>query len=86
MPPKILLISPPTFVADKCFGVSEEKVALGRALHSTVRRLAEEKDVAFFDAASVAHADAGDGLHLEAHMSRALGEALRAPVKDLLNL
>lgn len=86
VPPKILLISPPTFVADKCFGVSEEKVALGRALHSTVRRLAEEKDVAFFNAASVAHAEAGDGLHLEAHVSRALGEALCAPVKALLNL
>ena len=42
--------------------------------------------MAFFDAASVAHAEAGDGLHLEAHVSRALGEALRAAVKALLSL
>lgn len=84
--PQLMLIAPPTFSAGKTLGVDDAMVEEGRKIGPLVSELAQEMDVPFFDAATVAHAEAGDGLHLEAHVSRALGEALQAPVRKLLDL
>lgn len=84
--PEVLLIAPPTFTGGKFLGVDDAMASESREIGAMVAQLAQEFDVPFFDAASVAHAEAGDGLHLEAHVSRALGEALRAPVAKLLDL
>ena len=84
--PKVMLIAPPGFVAGQCFGVDEGVVEAGHQMREIVRDVATEYDTAFFDASTVAIAEAGDGLHLEAHVSRALGEALQAPVAEVLDL
>lgn len=84
--PQILLIAPPTFSGGKFLGVDDAMAAESRKIGAMVADLAAELDVAYFDAAGVAHAEAGDGLHLEAHVSRALGGALQAPVAALLGL
>lgn len=84
--PEILLIAPPTFTGGKFLGVDDAMAEESRKIGAMVAELAQEFDVPFFDASTVAHAEAGDGLHLEAHVSRALGEALQAPVRTLLDL
>lgn len=47
---------------------------------------AEELGVQFFDAATVAHADAADGVHLDAANTRAIGEGLAPLVSSILGL
>lgn len=84
--PQIMLVSPPTFTADKLRGIDAHMAVQSFEMGKMIAELAAEFEVAFFDAASVAHAEAGDGLHLDAATTRALGEALRAPVAKLLGL
>jgi lysophospholipase L1-like esterase len=84
--PEVLVIAPPTFTGGKFLGIDEAMAQESRKMGAMVADFAKELDVPFFDAATVAHAEAGDGLHLEASASRALGEALQTPVKALLNL
>jgi lysophospholipase L1-like esterase len=49
-------------------------------------RVAQEMDVHFFDAGSVATADPADGGHLDAANTKAIGTALVPVVKRILGL
>ena len=50
------------------------------------KRRADELGTAFFDAATVAHPDPNDGVHLDAKNTRAIGEGLVPVVKQVLGL
>jgi lysophospholipase L1-like esterase len=85
---KVLIVSPPPLVEtnDEEFsamfagGVSES-----RLLARNYAQLAEEFDVEFFDAGTVASASSLDGVHLDAENTKNIGEALVPIVKKLLN-
>lgn len=84
-PPAILLVAPPPLGPQTCFremfeGGEEKSRHLGR-LFEGMARLA---DVAFFDAARVIRTDGIDGLHLSAAAHQALGRALAAKAKSIL--
>lgn len=50
------------------------------------KKRADEHGVHFFDASTVAKADPGDGVHLDAKNTRAIGEGLVPVVKSILAL
>jgi lysophospholipase L1-like esterase len=87
--PQILLMSPPHLVKteDEWFNdlwghAIEESKLFGRHY----KRVADESECHFFDAASVAAADKTDGGHLDAANTRKIGEALVPVVKKILNI
>lgn len=84
--PHVLLVSPPPMSLCGDPDVTPEKLAQSEALAAVIEPLADRLGCGFFDAAGVARASGADGYHLEAADSRALGEALRAPVAGLLAL
>lgn len=84
--PDILLIAPPPLceTADHEFaamfaGGVEQSTMLG----SHYADLADEKDVGFFDASSVAKTSPIDGVHLDAANTRAIGKAI-VPITRLM--
>jgi lysophospholipase L1-like esterase len=88
MPPKMLVMSPPVIVPTKdtfyANMLGEKAVEESAKLAGLYAALAVEFECGFFDAGSVAKASDFDGLHLDAANSRAIGEALVAPVRKLL--
>ncbi len=82
--PAILLVAPPPMSACSDPDVTPEKIAASDALSGVFATVAQETGVAWFDAGQVARASAEDGFHLDAAATRAVGEALRAPVAALL--
>ena len=56
------------------------------SLPNTTQAVAEEMNVHFFDAGSVAVADKTDGGHLDAANTKAIGVALVPVVKKILNI
>ena len=90
-PPKIIVVSPPRLCEAehpemmKHFG---EQTAIDQSMQMAewYRRRAEENNVAFFDAATVAEPDPADGVHLDAANTRAIGEGLVPLVKEVLGL
>ncbi|MFT3672008.1 SGNH/GDSL hydrolase family protein [Aestuariivirga sp.] len=87
--PQILLVSPPHLVKtdDEWFNdlwghAIEESKLFGKHY----KRVAEENECHFFDAASVAVADKTDGGHLDAANTRKIGEGLVPVVKKILGL
>ena len=85
--PRVLLVAPPplgtlTAFADMFAGGRDISAQLGR-LYGEVARLAE---VAFFDAGTVIATDGSDGVHLTAASQQALGRALAAQVRTILQL
>lgn len=85
-PPQVLVVSPPPLVetADPDFGAMfEGGVRESAMLASFYADLADEMGAGFFDAGSVAHCTAIDGVHLDAQNTRNLGRSL-APVVRLL--
>ena len=83
--PAVLLVSPPPMTLCDDADVTPEKVALSETLGSVIEALANSLDCGFFDAGGVGRASVGDGYHLDAATSRALGEALRKPAARLLD-
>ncbi|MDY8110351.1 SGNH/GDSL hydrolase family protein [Fulvimarina sp. 2208YS6-2-32] len=89
VPPKILLVAPPPFTATMepdfslLFGH-----AVDESLHfrSAVTKVAEEYELAMFDAGEVCETSSLDGVHLDAENTRRLGEALIQPIARLLGL
>ena len=81
--PGILLLAPPRIVPAP--GITPQMVAGSHALTDAVRTVAELCGTAFFDAGSVAECDPGDGIHLDAENTRAIGASLVDPVRSLLN-
>lgn len=87
--PKLMVIAPPPIVAtqDPFYAnmLGPEAAAESAKLAGLYGALCVEFDCAFFDAGQVAKASPVDGIHLDAENSRALGAALVAPVRKLLN-
>lgn len=87
--PKVLVVSPPHAVATanadftEVFDGAVEESARLAALY---REVAAVSGAGFFDASLVAKASPIDGVHLDASNTRAIGEALAGPVKDILAL
>ncbi|MDR7126465.1 SGNH/GDSL hydrolase family protein [Pseudotabrizicola sp. 4114] len=79
--PKLLIIAPPPCGAGAAGGRRVEESLLLAPLY---RQLAAEVGAGFFDAGSVAHPSAIDGVHLEAKETAALGRALVGPVRVML--
>ncbi|MEW2913754.1 GDSL-type esterase/lipase family protein [Leisingera sp. JC11] len=84
--PQVLLVSPPPMSLCDDPDITPQMVARSEALAEVIEPLADRLGCGFFDASQVARASAADGYHLEAADSRALGEALRAPVTAMLAL
>lgn len=83
-PPKVIVVAPPHVVAtgDTFFAeMFEGAIAESKKLAGYYRRLADEMGCGFFDAATVATASPVDGVHLDGANTRAIGEALIAPVR-----
>jgi lysophospholipase L1-like esterase len=81
--PRVMLVSPPPMMPCADADVTPSRVAQSEALGRTVAALARRLGCAFFDAATVGRAGR-DGYHLDARTSRKLGEALRTPVRAVL--
>ena len=87
--PQILLVSPPHLVKtdDEWFNdLWGHAIEESKLFAKHYKRVAEENECHFFDAASVAVADKTDGGHLDAANTRKIGEGLVPVVKKILGL
>jgi lysophospholipase L1-like esterase len=87
--PQILIMSPPALspTNDEWFNdLWGHAIAESKLFAKHYARVAEEAEVHFFDAGSVAKTDSTDGGHLDAANTRAIGEALVPVVKGILAL
>ncbi|MEM9573607.1 MAG: SGNH/GDSL hydrolase family protein [Pseudomonadota bacterium] len=85
---KILIVAPPPLVEsdDAQFGAMfAGGIDESQKLATLYAELAQEMDVAFFDAGTVASASSLDGVHLDAENTKNIGDALVPIVKKLLN-
>ncbi len=84
--PPVLVVAPPALqtakgsIAPKFVGAAEKSVGLAAAYSA----VCQQAQCAFFDASSVVHTSAIDGIHLDADQHRLLGQALAAHVYALL--
>lgn len=78
-PPPLVESDDPEFRAMFAGGIAESK-----KLPALLEKLAQEYDVAFFDAGTVAEASTLDGVHLDAENTKKIGAALAPVVKKLL--
>jgi lysophospholipase L1-like esterase len=88
-PPQILIMSPPVLCKtnDEWFNnLWGHAIEESRLFAKHYKRVAEEMEVRFFDAGSVAKTDPTDGGHLDAANTRAIGEALVSVVAKILNI
>ncbi len=87
--PDVLIVSPPPLceTADPEFSAMfAGGVEQSRMLGSLYADLAEEQEVGFFDASSVAETTPVDGVHLDAANTRAIGKALVPIAKAMLGM
>lgn len=85
--PKVLIVAPPSLVEtddEELSAMFAGGVAESKLLARYYAQLAEEFDVSFFDAGSVAVASPLDGVHLDAENTKEIGEALAPLVAKLL--
>ena len=82
--PQVLVVAPPRIRV--CDWAGEAEVAVVDGLGAAYAQVASEFGVAFFDAAPVALGSTVDGVHLDADVSRGLGEALAPKVAELLGV
>jgi lysophospholipase L1-like esterase len=89
--PEIVLVSPPPIILGewddmmKHFG-PDEAIATSVDFAREYARRAEEQQVHFFDAGTVAKTDIRDGIHLDPANTRAIGTGLAPLVKQVLGL
>jgi len=85
--PPILVVAPPPIGMPA--GTMAQKFHEGdlkcTGLSAALARIAKEHDCAFFNAGSVIHSSAADGVHLDAQAHEQLGDALVAPVTAALS-
>ena len=88
--PKVLVVSPPTVEAlgpTAAFPLLSPRSAEGGDLATAYALVAKSTGALFFDTAPIASANGGgDGVHLDAANTRAIGEALAPVVASLLGL
>ncbi|TVO57793.1 SGNH/GDSL hydrolase family protein [Denitromonas halophila] len=84
--PPILIVAPPPIGMPA--GTMAQKFHEGdlkcTGLSAALERVAKDHGCAFFNAASVIHCSAADGVHLDAQAHEQLGDALIAPVTAAL--
>ena len=80
--PRLLLVAPPPL--QPCPWVGPDQIRVSEELAATYRARADEFGVGFFDAGTVGRASDIDGVHLDADVSRRLGEAIADEVQRLL--
>jgi lysophospholipase L1-like esterase len=82
--PKLLIMAPPPCVAGPTgTPAAGRRIAESERLAPLYQAIAAELGHAFFDAGSHASASSIDGVHLDADVTRALGQALAAPVRAI---
>ncbi len=87
--PKILIMSPPHLVPTKDEWFNElwgHAIEESKLFPKHYARVAKEEGVHFFDAGSLAKADEGDGGHLDAENTVAIGKALVPVVAKILEI
>lgn len=88
--PKVLIVSPPAVDAlgpSAAFPLLSPRTSEGASLASAYTLVAKSTGSAFFDAAPIASAKGGgDGVHLDAANTRAIGDALAPVVSVLLGI
>ena len=87
--PQILIMSPPCLVPTKDEWFNDlwgHAIAESKLFAKHYASVAKEQGVHFFDAGSVAKADATDGGHLDAENTAAIGRALVPVVKKILEI
>jgi lysophospholipase L1-like esterase len=88
--PRILIVSPPPATELAPFGafpLLSPRTAEGLELPAKYKVVAETTGCEFFDAATVASTrDGGDGVHLDARNTRAIGEALVPIIARMLDI
>lgn len=83
--PKVLIVAPPHCgMAGELPPAGGREIAESRRLGPLYAALAQQLDCGFFDAAQVVGPSPVDGVHLEADQTAALGRALVAPVRALI--
>ncbi|MCH2095591.1 MAG: GDSL-type esterase/lipase family protein [Rhodobacteraceae bacterium] len=83
--PDILIVAPPPPVETKTNPEVTASIALhGAALAEAFAAEAHAQGAGFFDAGAVARVSSDDGFHLDAKMTRTLGEALVDPIRTML--
>lgn len=84
--PKLLIVAPPPCGPSAAGGPAGGRIiAQSEQFAPLYAALAGELGCGFFDAGSVARPSAADGVHLEAGDTVAIGKALIAPVRALLD-
>ena len=83
--PDILLVSQPPLVAGRDATVTGPLIAASRRLAVVTEMVGQETGVPTMDMRKVAEASELDSVHLDAANTRAMGEALIAPVRQLLD-
>lgn len=83
--PSLMIIAPPPCVAGpQGTPAAGRRISESERLSPLLRQLATEVGAEFFDAGTVATASPIDGVHLSAEATRAIGQALLAPVRSIL--
>ena len=84
--PQILIVAPPHCVELDSgeAPMSGRELAVSREFAPAYAALAAETGCDFFDAATVARPSGLDGVHLDAANTRAIGQALIGPVRQML--
>ena len=89
--PEIVLMAPPPLIRGENpdmmshFG-PDDAIATSVTFAEEYKKRAEEHEVHFFDAGTVAKTDKGDGVHLDAANTRAIGDGLVPLVKSILGI
>jgi lysophospholipase L1-like esterase len=87
--PEIVIVAPPPLCETgntEFAAMFAGRVEQSKMVASFYRELADEADVAFFDAGSVAKTSPLDGVHVDRHGTRAIGLALVPIVSVMLGL
>ena len=85
---KVVIVAPPALVEteqEEFSAMFEGGIEQSEKLAALYAKLADEENVAFFDAGSVSEASPLDGVHLDAENTKNIGEALAPVVTKLLN-
>ena len=83
--PRLMIVAPPACVAGpQGLPAAGRRISESERLSPLFRQLATEVGAEFFDAGTVAAASPIDGVHLSAEATRAIGQALIAPVRSIL--
>lgn len=82
--PAVLVVAPPVIIP--CAGITQQMIDSSAAFRTLSRSVAQEEGAAFFDSNDVARCSDGDGFHMDAQNTHALGTALAPVIADELDV